>query len=80
MDGYYVVRIIALPYPIFGLIIDVILKEANLGTTPTKLAIFPQCTCLDFAKVSIHALGGKEMEWVYCKHMYISYIVVLSQI
>ena len=50
MDIYYVVGVIAIPYPIFGVLINVVSKEdiAYLVTTGDIL----RCICLDVKKMS----------------------------
>jgi hypothetical protein len=43
MDGYYVVGVIAIPYPRFGVIIKIVSKEDN--AYHATIGDIPQCTC-----------------------------------
>jgi hypothetical protein len=54
MDGYYVVGVIAIPYPGFGVIINIISKEGVAYHVIIDNIL--QRTCLDFIKMSSHAL------------------------
>jgi hypothetical protein len=67
MDGYYEVGVTAIPYPSFGVIINIVSKEDI--TYRGTIGDIPHCTCLDFTKIFSHALG-KKGKWVYCKHLY----------
>jgi len=67
MDGYFVVGVTAIPYPRFGVIINLVSKEDI--TYRVTIADIPHCICPDFTKMSSHALG-KKGKWVYCKHLY----------
>ena len=67
MDGYYVVGVTAIPYPGFGVIINIVSKQDI--TYHVTIGDIPHCTCPDFTKMSSHALG-KKGKWVYCKHLY----------
>lgn len=64
MDAYYVVGAMAIPYLEYGWIITIGSKEEK-----TYLVSCPECTCLDFAKISSMA-GGRFGQWVSCKHLY----------
>ena len=71
MDGYDVVGVVAILYQRFGVIINIVCKEDNcyyvtIGNTP-------QCTCMDFIKLSSMVLG-KQGKWMYCKHLYYEFI------
>ena len=57
MDGYYVVGVSAIPYPGFGVIINIVPKHDI--TYHVTIGDIPHCTCLDFTKMSLHALGKK---------------------
>jgi hypothetical protein len=67
MEGYYVVGVTAIPYPGFGVIINIVSKHDI--TYHVTIGDIPHCTCPDFTKMSSHALG-KKGKWVYCKHLY----------
>jgi hypothetical protein len=67
MEGYYVVGVIAIPYPGFGVIINIVSKHDI--TYHVTIGDIPHCTCPDFTKISAHALG-KKGKWMYCKHFY----------
>jgi hypothetical protein len=67
MDIYYVVGKIAIPYPWFGVLINIVSKEDI--TYRVTIGDMPHCTCFDFTKMSSQSLGNKE-KWVYCKHLY----------
>ena len=67
MKDYYVVGGIAIPYPIFGVIINIVSKENN--SYSITIDDIPHCTCRNITKMSSHALG-KKAKWVYCKHLY----------
>ena len=67
MDGYYVVGVTAIPYPGYGVIINIASKEDL--TYRITIGDIPHCTCPDFTKMSSQALG-KKGKWVYCKHLY----------
>ena len=63
MDIYYVVGVIATPYPGFGMIINIVSKEDN----------FYYATCLNFIKLSSMTLG-KKRKGAYYKHMYYEFL------
>ena len=65
--SYYVVGVTAIPYPGFGVSINIVSKEdiAYRVTIGDKL----QCTCFDFTNMSTQFLGRKG-KCVYCKHLY----------
>jgi hypothetical protein len=67
MDGYYVVGVTAIPYPGFGVLINIVSKE-DISYRVT-IGDIPHCTCPDFTKMSSQSLG-KKGKWVYCKHLY----------
>jgi hypothetical protein len=67
MDNYYVVRVIAIPYLRFGVLINIISKE-DIAYRAT-IGDMPLCICLDFTKISSHPLGRKG-KWVHCKHLH----------
>jgi hypothetical protein len=67
MDRYYMVGITAIPYPRFGVLINIVSKEDI--TYRVTIGDMPHCTCFDFKKMSSQSLGNKE-KWVYCKHLY----------
>jgi hypothetical protein len=67
MDGYYVVGITVIPYPGFGVLINIVSKEDI--TYRVTIGDMPHCTCSDFTKMSSQSLG-KKGKWVYCKHLY----------
>jgi hypothetical protein len=50
IDGYYVVEIIAIPYPRFGVLINIVYKEDIIYYV--TIGDMPHCTCLDFTKMS----------------------------
>ena len=49
------------------MIINIVLKEDN--SYCVTFGNVPQCTCLDFTKMSFGALG-KVGKWIYHKHLY----------
>ena len=57
MDGNYVVSVTAIPYPGYGVIIDIVSKEDI--TYRITIGDIPHCTCPDFTKMSSQALGKK---------------------
>jgi len=57
MDGYFVVGVTAIPYLRFGVIISHVSKDDI--TYRVTIADIPHCICLDFTKMSSHALGKK---------------------
>ena len=61
MDGYYVVGIIVIPYPGFGVLINIVSKEDI--TYRVIISDMPHCSCPDFNKMSSQSLGSKE-NWV----------------
>ena len=67
MGSYYVVEITAIPYPGFGVLINIVSKEDI--TYRVTIGDMPHCTCPDFIKMSSQSLGKKN-KWVYCKHVY----------
>ena len=67
MDGYYVVGIIAIPYPRFGVLLNIVSND-DIKYCVT-IADMPHCTCPEFTKISSQSLG-KKGKWVYCKHLY----------
>lgn len=54
---------IAILYPSFGVITNIVLKEDNAYRV--KIGDIPLCTYPDFMKLSSHALGNKG-EQLYC--------------
>jgi hypothetical protein len=66
-DGYYVVGITAIPYPGFGVLINIVFKEDI--TYRVTIGDMPHCTCFDFTKMSSQSLEKKE-KLMYCKHLY----------
>jgi hypothetical protein len=67
IEGYYVVGVTAIPYMGLGVIINIVSNHDI--TYHVTFGNIPHCTCLDFTKMSSHALG-KKGKWVYCKHFY----------
>ena len=65
MDGYYMVGVTTIPYPRYRSIITIVSKEDK--TYLVSIAHNPQCTCLDFAKMSSMVVG-KRGQWVSYKH------------
>ena len=61
MDGYYVVGITAIPYLGFGVLINIVSKEAI--TYRVTIGDMPHCSCPDFTKMSSQSLGSKG-NWV----------------
>ena len=57
MEGYYVVGVTAIPYPSFGMIINIVSKHDI--TYHVTIGDIPHCTCLDFTKMSSQTLGNK---------------------
>jgi hypothetical protein len=57
-DGYYVVGITAVPYPGFGVLINIVSKEDI--TYCVTIGNMPHCTCSDFTKMSSQSLEKKE--------------------
>ena len=55
MDGYYVARVIAIPYLELKCIISIVYKEER--TYLVSIAHNSQCTCDDYAKISSMTLG-----------------------
>jgi hypothetical protein len=66
-DGYYVVGVTAIPYPSYGVIINIVSK-VDIRYCIT-IGDIPHCTCPDFTKMSSQALGNKG-KLVYCKHLH----------
>ena len=66
-DIYYVVRVTAIPYPRFGVLINIISKE-DIAYRAT-IGEIPFCICTNFTKMSSQPLGMKWI-WVYCKHLH----------
>ena len=52
MDGYYVVGVTAIPYPGFGMLINIVSKEDI--AYHVIIGDVPQCTCLDFTKCQLN--------------------------
>ena len=67
MDGYYVVVMIAIPYQGSGVIINIVSKEDNAHHV--TIGDIPQCTCLNFTKMSCLTCIMKR-KWMYNKHLY----------
>jgi hypothetical protein len=67
MDGHYVVGVTAIPYPGYGVIINIVSKVDI--TYRITISDIPHCTCPDFTKMSSQALR-KKGKLVYCKHLY----------
>jgi hypothetical protein len=67
MDGYYVVGITAIPYPEFGVLINIVSKEDM--TYRVTIGNIQHCTCPDFTKMSSQSLENKG-KWVYYRHFY----------
>ena len=65
MDGCCVVGVIAIPYPIFGVIINIVSKE--FIAYHVKIGNIPHCTHVDITNMSSYALESKG-KWVNCKH------------
>ena len=65
MDGYYVVGVIAIPYPRSGCIVSILSEEKAYLMS---IADIPHCTCLDFAKMLSMAM--EKGRWVTYKHLY----------
>ena len=57
----------AIPYPGFGVIINIVSKEDI--TYSVTIGDIPHCTCPDLTKMSSHGLW-KKRKWMYCKHLY----------
>jgi hypothetical protein len=60
MDIYYVVGVISIPYPRFGMIINIVSKDDN----------FYHATCLNFIKLSSMTLG-KKRKWELWERSYV---------
>ena len=58
MDKYYVVGVIAIPYPRFGMFTNIISIHDNSWCV--AIDDIPQYACMDFIKLSSMALGKKE--------------------
>ena len=56
MDGYYVVGVTAIPYPSYGVIINVSKDDITYRIT---IGDIPHCMCPNFTKISSQALGKK---------------------
>jgi hypothetical protein len=54
MDAYYVVEITAIPYPRFGVLINIVSK--NDITYRVTIGNMPHCTCPNFTKMSSQSL------------------------
>jgi hypothetical protein len=67
MDSYYVVGVTALPYPCYGVIINIVSKEDIIYRI--TIGDIPHCTCPEFTRMSSQALG-KKGKWKYCKYLY----------
>lgn len=65
MDNYNVIGVTATPNPCFRVIINIVSKEDI--TYCVIIGDILHCTCMDFIKMSSHALG-KKGKWVYYKH------------
>jgi len=66
LDGYYVVGVIVIPYLGLGAIINIVSKEDI--SYHIVIDDIPHYTCINFTKLSSHALG-KKGKWVHCKHL-----------
>ena len=64
MDCYYVVGVTAIPYPTFGVLINISKKDIAYRVTISNISHY---TCLDFTKKSSQSFK-KKGKWVYCKH------------
>ena len=68
MDSYYVAGVTAIPYPGYGVIINIV------STDDIKYRItigdIPHYTYPDFTKMSSQALE-KKGKWMYCKHLFL---------
>jgi hypothetical protein len=62
-----VVGVTAIPYPCYGVIINIVSKVDV--TYRITIGDIPHCTCPDFTKMSSQALG-KKGKLMYCKHLY----------
>lgn len=67
MDSYYVVGVATIPYPGFGVLINIIAKEDS--TYRVTIGDKPLCTCPDFTKLSSRSLERKGI-WMHCNHLY----------
>ena len=61
------VRVIAITYTRFGMIINIVSKE-NIAYCVT-IGEIPHYSCPNFTKMSSQSLG-KKRKWVYCKHLH----------
>ena len=67
IHGYYVVGMTAIPYPGFGVLLNIVSKDdIKYRVTNTDMS---HCTCSDFTKMLSQSLQKKK-KWVYCKHFY----------
>ena len=57
MEGYYVVGVTGIPYPGFGVIINIVSKHDI--TYHVTIGDIPHCTCRVFTKMSSQTLGKK---------------------
>jgi hypothetical protein len=67
MNGHYVVGVTAIPYPGYGMIINIVSK-VDIAYRIT-IGDIPHCTCPDFTKMSSQALGKKK-KLMYCKQLH----------
>jgi hypothetical protein len=58
MEDYYVVGVTAIPYPGFGVIINIVSKHDI--TYHITIGDILHCTCPDFTKMSSHAFGKER--------------------
>lgn len=65
MDGYHLARITTIPYPRFGIIINMIIHENIVYCV--IIGTMPQCACPKLTNMSSH---GMEKQCMYCKHLY----------
>ena len=58
IEGFHVVGVTVIPYPGFGVIINIVSKQDI--TYHVTIGDIPHCTCPDFTKMSSQALEKKE--------------------
>jgi hypothetical protein len=81
MDGYYVFGITAIPYPGFGVLINIVSKDDI--TYRVTIGDMPHCTCPDFTKMSSQSLRKKE-KWcianifIMCLDFYAKWIMIMT--
>lgn len=67
MNDYYISKIHAIPYPRYRCVIFLATRKDK--SYCVSFTDYPTCTCPNFVKMALEALGKKQ-QWKYCKHVY----------